>query len=464
MTLPASNLRSIHGETSRRPVLQAVLAIFSFEFVFVLFLFSGQYKADPRFDWIPYDATVFWGLVNVLQGILLVIHPRFKINRAGLPVLLFTGIFAGYVVLSTTWCAGVTYATYKAAYISTICVWCLCAGALFISSNSVRLIRFFRILVLFTGWIAIECLLFYVQNSQIGTVIQVYAMAGEGAYIGLGRAISSGGLVCAVMWLFGSLPRWGLWQSRVATLFALTFFVASAAITGARGPIVAAVLAIVLVCLVLSQVSLARKFKRIGAVLLVVVVFASAYHLVTGEIPLALKRFLAFSDASQYYDVSGQIYSRLDLFAEAFWAWWERPVFGHGIGSFPIIWESIDERLFPHNLVLELLSELGLVGLLLFAAIPAMAFTNQRHKFRSVGMSTKALVIAFAAYTFANTMTSGDIPDNRIIFFALGLLCFRQTEGGKQLHRNLALRNRPPFPKVVPRVQGLTTTKQRGCI
>jgi len=441
------------------------LALFSFEFVFILFLFSGQYKADPRFDWIPYDATVFWGLVNVAQSILLVVKPGFKINQAGLPVVFFGVLFAIYTIASLSWGEGVNYATYKAAYISTIGAWCLCAGALIISSTTIRLVRFFRILVLFSAWIAIECVLFYSQNARFGNVVQVHAMAEEGAYIGLGRVVCGGGLVCAVMWLFGCLPGWGLWRSRLLTLVVLSFFVGSAAIAGARGPVAAAVLAVAFVCFALSQgkseITLRKKFLRVGVVLLVCWMLAYGIQILIGDLPLVIRRFLAFADASEYFDASGASYSRIELFIEAFWAWIERPIFGHGIGSFPVIWANLDERLFPHNLVLELLCELGLIGLLLFIALPLSALAVRGRGLGASDIRLKTVVIALAAYTFANSMTSGDLPDNRVIFLAIGLLAFRQSTDLRRPPKKSILKNRRQSSSFPARLRCLSSSHTR---
>jgi O-antigen ligase len=430
---------------------QLILPVVSFEFVFVLFLFSGQYKADPRFEWIPYDATVFWGVVNAFQALVLVLTPRLHLNRVGVPSALAGGLFALYVVGSLTWSDGVHYATYKAAYICTICVWCLCATALIISSSTTRLMRFFRLMLLFSGWVAIECLLFYVRNSQFGRVVQVHAMGNEGAYIGLGRIVAGGALVCGSMWMFGVPSNWGLWKSSLATLVALLFFVVSSAITGARGPVIAAVLAITVAGVFLyrgtSHFGVAKRISRLGIMVAIGVAALYVYRLIFGDLPLLVMRLLAFWQSSEYYDVSGQSFTRLDLFAEALRAWLEHPLFGHGIGSFPIIWENLDERLFPHNLILELLCELGLVGLLLFMAIPAAACFVARHELKAIDLRLKALLIAFAGYTFANTMTSGDIPDNRIVFMAVGLLAFRQVDSTRQSRQKLTLGYRPTFPK-----------------
>jgi hypothetical protein len=39
--------------------------VMSFEVIFVLFIFAGLYKADPRLAWFPVDLTLLLFLVSV---------------------------------------------------------------------------------------------------------------------------------------------------------------------------------------------------------------------------------------------------------------------------------------------------------------------------------------------------------------------------------------------------------------
>ena len=410
-------------------VVAAFSALMSFECVFVLFIFSGQYKADPRFDFLPLDATVLFALLNVIQLVLLAFNSRVQLNPRGAPVIGCGVLFVCYVILSTLWCEGQYYANYKAAYVATINLWCLIAGALVISSSARRLRRFFSITVLFSSWIASECLLFYVTQSRFGRVLQINAMANDGAYIGLGRAVMSGALICGLLWLFGRNLPWGLWKSRAMTVVSLTFLLISGAMVGARGPIVAAALSLMVVSVLYSGASMKQAvIKNTGRVFSAVIacsVMLFLYKLKTGSLPLIAQRFLAFSSSSEHYDASGQSLMRLELFYEGFRGWLEKPIFGHGIGGFPLVWGTADERLFPHNLVLELLCELGVIGTLLFALIPFTAIRLARSDWRRTPAFYKAAVVGVFGFALLNTMTSGDLPDNRFLFVAIGLLALR---------------------------------------
>lgn len=410
-------------------LIELIASVVSFEVVFVLFLFAGQYKADPRFDWLPMDATLLFGLINFAQGLFLIGVGKVRPNPSGVPMAIAGVIFAAYVIASTGWAAGVYYAQYKAAYIATIGMWCLCAGSLVISSSQQRLTRFLVALMMFSAWIGIECMLFYSHQSQFGQVMQLHAMAGESAYIGLGRVVTCGGVLCAVLWMFPQTIRWPLWRSRAVSFGMMAAFAVIGAMIGARGPIVAAVLAIAMVGMLYSDSRTTRRLaQNAGRLSLVGVLIAGAILVQkarTGEYPLIVKRCLAFTASSEHYDATGQSHMRLEIFAEAIRGWTERPLLGHGIGGFSVVWNNSDVRLFPHNLILELLCELGVVGLALFALIAIAGVHSNRVGWSQTPAGLKAMVLALAGSAFLNTMTSGDLPDNRLLLFMLGLLAFR---------------------------------------
>jgi O-antigen ligase len=81
-------------------------------------------------------------------------------------------------------------------------------------------------------------------------------------------------------------------------------------------------------------------------------------------------------------------------------------------------------EVYPHNLLVEVGAELGILGLILlvgavFAAVRMLAATR-----RSLveGVSTRAsLVIAMFVMAVTNSMLSGDIPTNSSLWLAMGV-------------------------------------------
>src|SRR5207248_2981789 len=70
--------------------------------------------------------------------------------------------------------------------------------------------------------------------------------------------------------------------------------------------------------------------------------------------------------------------TRITLAQNSIRIWETRPLFGAGLGGFPVLAGLGDTREYPHDLVLELLAETGLIGLLLFALLLAAALRSLR--------------------------------------------------------------------------------------
>jgi O-antigen ligase len=124
----------------------------------------------------------------------------------------------------------------------------------------------------------------------------------------------------------------------------------------------------------------------------------------------------------------GYLSARDLLFAEAYKLWLERPVFGGGLDSFEYYTFGLDR--YPHNLVMQMAQEGGIVAvLLLLAWIVHVALTSWhgRNHYTEIGLSMTALV-------FACTLFSGDFYDSRLMFIfgvlavsAADIGSFRQT-------------------------------------
>ncbi|MGK0420374.1 MAG: O-antigen ligase [Polaribacter sp.] len=87
-------------------------------------------------------------------------------------------------------------------------------------------------------------------------------------------------------------------------------------------------------------------------------------------------------------------------------------VFGYGIGSFWYEYTGIDGRGYPHNLVLEILFELGLIGLLIFIIFSGVTLKHFKY--------TALSWIVF--YLLLNSLKSSSLVDLRILFFMFSLV------------------------------------------
>jgi len=132
-----------------------------------------------------------------------------------------------------------------------------------------------------------------------------------------------------------------------------------------------------LVFLRLDQVSLSKRSILLAVATVIVVVSLSALwlrHLPATYSKFAIKaaELSAVFKGSAPAGTAGQRYS----FAESAWqAFLAKPLLGWGVGGWSTLWHYSDERVLthPHNFVLEIAAEQGIVGLtalgLVFAAI-----------------------------------------------------------------------------------------------
>mgnify|MGYP006271666477 FL=1 len=110
----------------------------------------------------------------------------------------------------------------------------------------------------------------------------------------------------------------------------------------------------------------------------------------------------------------------LDLFLQ-------NPLQGAGIGGFnaySVQMEDIEKFKYPHNIIIEVMAELGTLGLILFLSILVPAF---RHLFRlkkkywnSRYDTLPNVMISFLLFTFMAAMTSGNIT-NLALFSLVGM-------------------------------------------
>jgi len=112
---------------------------------------------------------------------------------------------------------------------------------------------------------------------------------------------------------------------------------------------------------------------------------------------------------------SGDDSARIYLFSNAIELWtssFKTLFFGGGVKSFPIFINQNITGWYPHNIFLEVLCELGLVGLLIFLKILLIGFNNIRNN--NIGMALSIFMIVLFCVT-------GSIDSSYQILFFLSL-------------------------------------------
>lgn len=89
-------------------------------------------------------------------------------------------------------------------------------------------------------------------------------------------------------------------------------------------------------------------------------------------------------------------------------------LFGSGIGSFGILTIGEDIRHYPHNFILEIWCELGLIGISIFSLIVIVSV-------RKIRFSIDGFNIFPVLYILMNFLKSGNMEDMRLLFTILAL-------------------------------------------
>lgn len=144
-----------------------------------------------------------------------------------------------------------------------------------------------------------------------------------------------------------------------------------------------------------------RLLKRVGMTLIIFIVGRLMYNFdFVEDIYSIAPRLFEFQDnISNYNDRD----NRGGMISWAFNLFLEKPLFGWGFGY------TDQAYSYPHNIILELLAELGFIGFLLFTVYFTHAYLTIRDK------KLKIFVIAFSVLS----LFSGNIMQNYFLFLAL---------------------------------------------
>ena len=98
--------------------------------------------------------------------------------------------------------------------------------------------------------------------------------------------------------------------------------------------------------------------------------------------------------------------------------------FGVGIGGYGIAADNVDVLWHPHNMILEVLSESGILITLFFLYFLFLIFIRNTIKTKL----NNNIFVMISLYLFLEAMKSGGIPDMRITFFWFGFMTLIQKK------------------------------------
>jgi O-antigen ligase len=210
---------------------------------------------------------------------------------------------------------------------------------------------------------------------------------------------------------------------RPLLLVSIPWLAAGLTISIARGPTISCIVMVVLSLLTSKREIgfLPRKVMIVMLVLLVVpTVLVSLSWLQTTAPDKFGKKETELAKLLEFSDPGGTAGQRLALYKQALQGFAEKPFLGWGIGSFSVYARGTDARLYPHNLVLLVAMEQGLVGLATLAAF-SVAVTRALKKTVAATQGEWVFLLWIVLYCLSVSMFSGSLDDQRELVLWCGV-------------------------------------------
>lgn len=390
------------------------------EITFGLFLVAGCFKADPRLQSILpdlFDLTIFFGLIAGISILFSVIKNKLKFPRIS------GKFFVPYFALVILMLASLLYTQApiygRDKFLRFITIGTLAAfGPVFLFKDRKKLHRFFYTLIIISSLMVIDSI---ISTSFASFASFGFRTAFGSNYLALGRVTGIVSLITLFYFLLISKEQGkkAIW----AILFLLNIFGLLHA--GGRAPTIAFVTILLLIAIfALLSVSIKSSKNKIRilkaaslttlAVLLIILIFPQPFHTLIRRIEVI------FTEPEGGKSIS----LRLGYYNSAIEAISQHPLFGLGIGGFSVFHSGIDQRLYPHNIFLEIGSELGILGPILLVFLIGFCIfysLSLKDKYRTEKQYLLVtMILSIFVFMFINTLSSGDINDNRLFFVWLG--------------------------------------------
>jgi O-antigen ligase len=400
----------------------------SLECVFVLFLYSNELKTIINFPF-PIDETVVFG--GLCIPMMAYIATREGLYMRGLAPVTMAFVFIAWCIITTGWTVGHKTIDKDIAYLLTFTMLSLVAGGMVIANRRERTVRFFYFALAVGLFMALVGL--YIQ-FKTGNFRRWGQLDGSGrVYLAFGHTVVNGAGIAFCIALFAKV---GTARQALGTLaFAIcSYFLL---VGGGRGPFLGAALAALVAMSTRPPTIRNGRLKLPYATVVAIVLFAAAgafvaYLFVSGNLTTTLARLTELqSEAQRETTING--INRWDLWKAAYRLWLTAPWVGHGLSSFPVLYNGTDsDLLHPHDIFLEMLCETGLVGLALFLVF---VWVSGRHA-SYARLRRDPLMVCVVLFVITSAMAAlfgRDIVGVRKFFFAISLLALRPAPSARRV-------------------------------
>ena len=384
--------------------------IISFESFFAVFLFAGVFKENPRLSWFPFDITGSFLVLSFFAGFRVIQAREWTIPRYTVPAIGAMLLLCCWAFVSLTWSPGHSYAFKKTINLTLLAFWSFWGSSVLIGPSTKRVRRFLGAVVVLAGWVSGEITILFLSGALLGE------WEWASYYLGLGRLIGLGVLVLAGVLLWARINRYALALTGLVTIL----FIGILLVIGGRGPFLATIGAFAVV--LIRDIRFRRGFfamKKRFLVISMMLMSAFVSFVLWANVHIFLTTFDRLMQLTQGGGNSAR--TRFWLFEKAWQYWQTSPILGHGMGSFGLLLGWGDVKVYPHNIILEIMVELGLIGLFIFLGLIVQSLRGlSLVRIRHDALISVALMLTVNG--LLNSFVSYDLPANRVFFAMLGLV------------------------------------------
>lgn len=391
--------------------------------ILLLYFFSGFLKTLLLFYNInlPFDLTALSAALLVLNILYNIFIIRVKITKCQTNSLLMLLLFYSWIIISLTYTPSEEYSFIKTINFATNII----AFSYIIFNKNLRILTFLRLNIIITILFALWYI-FISSNVESSPLNEVQLSVYRGFYLSISYLLG-------VNFLILSTTKNNIFLNRGNDIILSVLILGMMFMIRGRGPLLFSLLffAIYLVIKIYKTryIKTVYKFKEIVKFSLTFFIFLIATfsiyinnqkkinNLVSNTVARVTLLIPKDGNAAK---MGSSVTARVDLFKKSIDlinADFFKPIFGYGIGSYGIINNGIDERLYPHNIFLEIIVELGLFGLIIFLFYMYFNFSLTTNKNYYI---SKFVIL----YIYFNMFKSGSLIDFRMnfIFFAILLI------------------------------------------
>ena len=397
-----------------------VFLIFKFpEIGFTIFLLTGILKDITQS--FPIDFTLLIFILTLFSMLYKLVTKQYKIHFSNKYVFLFF-LFVSMLLISNLYTKSPDSGFLKTIRFSVFNTFLFLGGISMGLTPKTRM-RFLRILHFL---IFIYSLIYvYFLKNMIGMNFKELAnyhlrLSLVGNPIGVGRIFSVLSLI-SIICLFYEKNKYKKIFYILSTILGLFITIS----TNSRGPFFALIISILIYLFFFTKVN---RRKIVYALILVSLLFTVIFTLLPESL---VSRYKLFGEKEVH--ISGKQARVFSTFKERehFLSQSinylknnpEKLIFGIGVSEFSYISANREGKLYPHNIFMEIILELGIVGLILFI-LPFLFLLNDfiitKNKINNEENRQIILWIMLIILFFLNAQVSGSINDNRLLWFFQG--------------------------------------------